>query len=74
MPKRLGYTRVQINISIPAEWKEDLEKLARTKAYQEDRKINFSDLIREAIADKYGYKMDFVEKVFDSNLIIKGDI
>lgn len=67
MPKRLGYTRVQINISIPVEWKEDLEKLARTKAYQEDRKINFSDLIREAIADKYGYSMNFEDKSLESN-------
>ena len=35
---------VQINISIPSKWKEELENLARIYSVEEGRNITFLDL------------------------------
>ena len=43
----------QITLVIPKGWKEELEQLAREKAFKEKRDISFSDLIREAIMNTY---------------------
>lgn len=44
---------VQINISIPSEWKPQLENLARIYSVEEGRTITFTDLIRRGIQEKY---------------------
>lgn len=44
---------VQINISIPSEWKKELENLARIYSVEEGKTITFLDLMRRGIREKY---------------------
>lgn len=44
---------VQINISIPVEWKKELENLARIYSVEEGKTITFLDLMRRGIQEKY---------------------
>ena len=44
---------VQINISIPSEWKTQLENLARIYSVEEGKTITFLDLLRRGIQEKY---------------------
>ena len=44
---------VQINISIPVEWKAELENTARLLSAEEGRNISFLDLMRQAICEKF---------------------
>ena len=44
---------VQINISIPSEWKMELENLARIYSVEEGKTITFLDLMRRGIQEKY---------------------
>ena len=44
---------VQINISIPVEWKNELENLARIYSIEEGKTITFLDLMRRGIQEKY---------------------
>ena len=44
---------VQINISIPTEWKVKLENLARIYSVEEGKTITFLDLMRRGIKEKY---------------------
>ena len=44
---------VQINISIPSEWKAQLENLARIYSVEEGETITFLDLLRRGIQEKY---------------------
>ena len=44
---------VQINISIPSEWKTQLENLARIYSVEEVKTITFLDLMRRGIQEKY---------------------
>ena len=44
---------VQINISIPFEWKKELENLARIYSVEEGKTITFLDLMRRGIQEKY---------------------
>ena len=48
MPKN-----VQVNITIPREWKYELERNARIMSVEEDRNITFLDLMRSAIKEKF---------------------
>jgi hypothetical protein len=43
----------QINISIPTEWKIQLENLARIYSVEEGKTITFLDLMRRGIQEKY---------------------
>lgn len=43
----------QINISIPAGWKTELENLARIYSVEEGKTITFLDLMRRGIQEKY---------------------
>ena len=43
---------VQINISIPSEWKTELENLARIYSVEEGKTITFLDLMRRGIQEK----------------------
>lgn len=45
--------KVQINISIPVEWKSELENLARIYSVEEGRTVTFLDLMRRGIQEKY---------------------
>lgn len=47
---------VQINISIPMEWKIELENLARIYSAEEGETITFLDLMRRDIQEKYWLK------------------
>ena len=51
---------VQINISIPTDWKKELENLARIYSVEEGKTITFLDLMRRGIQEKYqlGEKAD----------------
>ena len=42
-----------INISIPVEWKIELENLARIYSVEEGKTITFLDLMRRGIQEKY---------------------
>ena len=42
-----------INISIPMEWKIELENLARIYSVEEGKTITFLDLMRRGIQEKY---------------------
>ena len=44
---------VQINISIPSEWKTELENLVRIYSVEEGKTITFLDLMRRGIQEKY---------------------
>ena len=44
---------VQINIYIHAEWKTELENLARIYSVEEGQTITFLDLMRRGIQEKY---------------------
>ena len=44
---------VQINISIPLEWKKELENLARIYSVEEGKTVTFLDLMRRGIQEKY---------------------
>jgi hypothetical protein len=45
--------RRNLNISIPAEWKFELENLARIYSVEEGRTVTFLDLMRRGIKEKY---------------------
>ena len=47
---------VQINISIPIEWKTQLENLARIYSVEEGETITFLDLMRRGIQYQLGEK------------------
>lgn len=50
---RLKSNNVQVNISIPSEWKAELETLARIYSVEEGETITFLDLMRRGIQEKY---------------------
>ena len=50
---RLKSDNVQINISIPSEWKKELENLARIYSVEEGETITFLDLMRRGIQEQY---------------------
>ena len=50
---RLKSDNVQINISIPSEWKKELENLARIYSVEEGETITFLDLMRRGIQETY---------------------
>ena len=47
---------VQINISIPMEWKIELENLARIYSVKEGETITFLDLMHRGVQEKYWLK------------------
>ena len=44
---------VQINITIPTKWKEELENLARIYSVEEGKNITFLDLMRRGVQEKF---------------------
>jgi len=44
---------VQVNIAIPASWKQQLENIARIRSVEEEKNITFVDLMREGIMEKW---------------------
>lgn len=59
---------VQINISIPSEWKTELENLARIYSVEEGKTITFLDLMRRGIQEKYQLYKDNPE----NHIILNG--
>lgn len=53
VPYMSNTKNVQINISIPAGWKYELENLARIYSVEEGRTITVLDLMRRGIKEKY---------------------
>jgi hypothetical protein len=47
---------VQINISIPQKWKDELENLARIYSIEEEETLTYLDLMRRSIKEKYELK------------------
>ena len=65
MGRKRGRPRLnntQINISIPTEWKQELENLARIYSVEEGRNITFLDLMRRGIQEKYQLRDVYNEK------------
>jgi hypothetical protein len=48
----------QINISIPKEWRDELERMARIFSVEEEQTLTYLDLIRRAIQEKYELDTD----------------
>lgn len=44
---------VQVNISIPKEWKDELENIARIYSVEEGKNVTFLELMRRGIQEKY---------------------
>ena len=44
---------VQVNISIPREWKDELENIARIYSVEEGKRVTFLELMRRGIQEKY---------------------
>ena len=44
---------VQVNISIPKEWKDELENIARIYSVEEGKRVTFLELMRRGIQEKY---------------------
>ena len=44
---------VKINISVPVEWKRELENLARIYSVEEGKTVTFLDLMRRGIKEKF---------------------
>jgi hypothetical protein len=40
---------VQVNILMPVQWKEQLEDIARKRAYQEKRTFSYIQIVRDLI-------------------------
>ena len=51
---------VQINITIPQKWKEELENLARIYSVEEEETLTYLDLMRRSIKEKYELKEEEV--------------
>ena len=49
---------VQINIAIPATWKNQLENLARIYSVEEGKTVTFLELMRRGIKEKYQLEDD----------------
>jgi hypothetical protein len=43
----------QVNVTIPAPWQTQLERLARIYSVEEERTLTYQDLIRQAVQEKY---------------------
>lgn len=54
--------KVQINITIPIQWKLELERLARIYSVEEGKTITFLDLMRRGIQEKYQLDKEKEEK------------
>lgn len=48
----------QVNMAIPKEWRDELERLARIYSVEEEKTLTYLDLIRRAIKEKYSLKED----------------
>lgn len=59
MSKKKKTQMTQVNISIPTDWKNQLEKLARIYSVEEDQTLTFLDLMRRAINEKYQLDDDY---------------
>lgn len=46
----------QINFAVPADWKPQLEQLARVMSVKEEKTLTYLDLIRRAIKKTYKLK------------------
>ena len=44
---------IQVNVALPQNWKEQLERLARIYSVEEERNLSYQDLIRTAVQEKY---------------------
>ena len=44
---------IQINLSFPKNWKDELDNLARIYSVEEEKTLTMHDLIRRAIQEKY---------------------
>ena len=58
---------VQINISIPAGWKTELENPARIYSDGQGESITFLDLMRRGIQEKYQLGEQDSERIFNKN-------
>lgn len=59
---------VQINISIPLEWKKELENLTRIYSVEEGKTLTVLDLMRRGIQEKYqlgALKDNLIENIND---------
>ena len=50
---RIKGTNVQVNISIPSAWKNELDNLALIYSVEEGKTVTSMDLMRRGIQEKY---------------------
>jgi len=48
----------QILITVPDGWKQELNVIKWTKSQKEKKNVSLSELVRNAIKEKYGFKDD----------------
>ncbi len=53
---------VQVNITIPANWRKSLERLARIFSVEEDTDLTYQDLIRSAMKEKYQLEDETIQE------------
>jgi len=49
-------SNTQVNLTVPEEWKLQLERLARIYSVEEEENLSYHDLIRRAVKEKYELK------------------
>ena len=54
----MALKNVQINITIPEQWRIELENLARVYSVEEECTLTYLDLIRRATQEKYELESD----------------
>lgn len=57
----MNKNKQQINISMPQEWHERLERCARIESMKRDKTVSHIDLIREALKNKFDLPDDEID-------------
>ena len=61
---------IQVNITIPREWKTELENIARIISVEENRTVSFHELMRRGIQEKWQLGVD---EMYDEPVDEEGD-
>lgn len=54
---------IQINVALPEDWKQQLERLARIFSVEEEKTLSYQDLIRTAVQEKYELEQETQEEI-----------
>ena len=59
--KKFNDQMIQLNVTLPASWKKQLENLARIYSVDEGKTITVLDLIRQGLQEKYQLTCDIID-------------